>query len=419
MKKYLLGGDDRLLARAVLCCSGVAPSRDRQGAVQRLPLRAARLLVMAAALGVLLLQVFVAMGAPESGEYLVYFGTYTDKASKGIYAYRFQPSTGKLTSIGLVAETPNPAFLAVTPNQKRLYAVNWKGGNNVPGDTVSAYDIDQKTGKLTFLNRVPSNGEMPTHLTTDSSGKMLLVVTYTGGNAVGYQILPDGRLSEPTVNDQHTGKSVHKVAGPHAHGVIVSPDNRYAFVADVGLDRVYSYRINPAKGLWTPHDPPFLQTTPDTGPRHLAFHPSGKFLYSNAESRPAVLSFEVSGGNLKLIQDLPALPADFQGRSSTAEIQIDQKGRFVYVSNRGHDSIGVFAVDPANGKLTAVQHASTQGKTPRNFSLDPTGGYLFAGNQNSDTVVQFKVDPGTGRLTPTGQPIEIPAPTCVLFVKAQ
>ncbi|MEO8049088.1 MAG: lactonase family protein [Acidobacteriota bacterium] len=361
-----------------------------------------------------------AWASADSGEYLVYFGTYTDLAARGIYAYRFQPSTGKLTSIGLVATTPNPAFLVATPNGRFLYAVNWKGDEREKqGDTVIAYAIDRKTGKLTFLNKVDSKGEMPTNLATDHSGKTLLVVSYTGGNIVGYQIEPDGKLSAPTAYFEHRGKSVHPVNGPHSHGVIVSPDNKHAFVGEVGLDQVRSYSLDAAKGKLTPSDPPFVSVTPGTAPRHLAFHPSGKYLYVNDESRPAVTVFAVDGGHLKEIQEVPAIPADFKGRDATAEIQIDQKGRFVYVSNRGHDSIAVFSVDQATGKITPVQYASSLGKTPRNFSLDPTGEYLFAANQNSDTVVPFKVDPETGKLTPTGEPISVPKPVCVLFVKAQ
>ena len=366
------------------------------------------------------LQSVGAWAKADAGEYLVYFGTYTDRAARGIYAYRFQPATGKLTSIGLMAETPNPAFLVATPNGHNLYAVNWKGDEREKqGDTVSAYAIDRKTGKLTFLNKVDSKGEMPTNLTIDHTGKTLLVVSYTGGNITGYLIEADGKLSEPTTYFEHRGKSVHPVNGPHSHGVIISPDNKHAFVGEVGLDQVRSYSLDAAKGKLTPSDPPFVSVTPGTAPRHLAFHPSGKFLYVNDESRPAVTVFAVDGGHLKEIQEVPAIPADYKGRDATAEIQIDKKGRFVYVSNRGHDSIAVFSVDQATGKLMPIQHASTLGKTPRNFSLDPTGQYLFAANQGSDTVVPFKVDPENGKLTPTGEPISVPKPVCVLFVKAQ
>jgi 6-phosphogluconolactonase len=384
--------------------------------------RPSNLVAVLAAMFASLLLAPVARAAAKAsggGEYFVYIGTYTDKASKGIYAFRFEPSTGKTTPLGLMAETPNPAFLAVSPNHRFLYAVNWKGNDAVKGDTVSAYAIDPKTGKLTFLNKVESRGAMPTNLTIDHTGKTLLVVCYGGGNVTGYQILPDGRLSEPTAFDQHTGKSVHREPGPHAHGVIVSPDNRYAFVAELGLDQVYTYRLNAAKGTLARSDPPFVQVPPGTGPRHLAIHPNGRFLYVNDETRPAVTVFQVNEGKLQQIQELPSVPPEYKGRNATAEIQIDRAGKFVYVSNRGHDSIAVFAVDQAKGALTPVEHVSTKGKTPRNFSLDPTGSYLFAANQNSDTIYQFRVDPKTGRLTETGEVLQAPTPVCVLFVKAQ
>ena len=212
-----------------------------------------------------------------------------------------------------MAETPNPAFLVATPNGRFLYAVNWKGDEREKqGDTVSAYAIDRKTGKLTFLNKMPSKGEMPTNLTIDHTGKTLLVVTYTGGNITGYLIEPDGKLSEPTTYFEHRGKSVHPVPGPHSHWVIVSPDNKHVFVGEVGLDQIRSYSLDAAKGKLTPSDPPFVSVTPGTAPRHLAFHPSGKYLYVNDESRPAVTVFAVDGGHLKEIQEVPAIP--YKGR---------------------------------------------------------------------------------------------------------
>jgi len=356
-----------------------------------------------------------------SGDYFVYFGTYTAKISKGVYAYRFQPSSGKLTAIGPVAEAPNPSFLAFSPDQRHLYLVNWKGSDLIKGNTVSAYAVDGHTGKLTFLNKVNSRGEMPTHLTVDSSGRMVLAVNYGSGSVTAFKVLPDGRLSDATSFDQHQGSSVVKERqeGPHAHAVVLSADNRFAFVADLGLDKVFSYRVDPAKAAFTSNDPPFVKVHPGAGPRHLAFHPNGKFLYANNEIDSTVTAFayDHDRGGLKEVQTLSTLPADFKGQNSTAEIQADAAGKFLYVSNRGHDSIAVFAIDPANGRLTPVEHVSTQGKTPRNFSLDPTGSYLFAANENSSTVVVFRVDANSGRLKSTGQVLEVPSPSCVVFRK--
>ena len=387
-------------------------------------MKASKLSLFITLLAVLLLscgpgaeQPSAASEASAAEGYLVYVGTYTAEASKGIYAYRFQPSTGNLTKLGLMAETPNPSFLAVSPDRRFLYAVNWRGSETVEGNTVSAYGLDTSTGGLTFLNKVSSQGEMPTHLAVDPSGKTLVVVNFGTGTVTALPIQPDGRLGESSFVDQHSGPSVHREPGPHAHGVVFSPDNRFAFVADVGVDRVYSYRVNVPTGEILANDPPLVQVEPGLGPRHLAIHPNGGFLYANNESQPSVSVFQVDGGMLTEIQTLSSLPADYSG-GSTAEIQIDAEGRFLYVSNRGHDSIAVFAVDAASGTLTPVEHVSTQGRTPRNFSLDLTGSYLFAANQNSHTIVLFRVDKETGRLTPTGEVLEVPSPVCVLFVKA-
>jgi 6-phosphogluconolactonase len=356
--------------------------------------------------------------SPPSGEYLVYIGGYTATTSKGIHAYRFQPSTGKLTPIGLVAEAPNPSFLAVSPDRRYLYSVNWRGSETVEGHTVSAYALDTNSGKLTFLNKVSSRGQAPTHLAVDHSGKVVFVVNYDSGSMAVLPIRTDGGLAEASYAEQYSGPGVHTPPGPHAHGVVFSPDNRFAFVADLGLDRICVYRFDAASGAVSPADPPFVSVAAGRGPRHLAMRGDGKFLYANNETASSVTAFAVQGGSLRELQTVTSLPEDFNGNNSTAEIQLDPAGRFLYVSNRGHDSIAVFAVDAARGTLAPVQHVSTQGRTPRNFSLDPTGSYLFAANQNSGTIVLFRVDKASGRLSPTAQVLEVPTPSCVLFVKA-
>jgi 6-phosphogluconolactonase len=358
--------------------------------------------------------------AAPADEYFVYFGTYTATVSKGIYAYRFQPSTGKLEALGVMAEAPNPSFLAVRPDHRYLYAVNWKGSDTVPGNTISAFAVDALTAKLTFLNKVSSKGEMPTHLATDARGDTLLVANYGSGTVASFPIARDGRLGEAVTVDQHSGPPVAVHGGvPHAHDVLFSADQRVAFIAELGLDRIYTYRFNAANHTIAPHDPPYVSTAPGSGPRHLALHPGGRFLYANNETNSTVTAFlrQGDGGTLKEIHTVSTLPPDFRGTNSTAEIQIDRGGKFLYVSNRGHDSIAVFAVDSATGMLTSVEHVSTQGKTPRNFSLDPTGSYLFAANENSGNVVLFRVDAGNGRLTPTGQVLDVPSPSCVIFLK--
>jgi len=354
-------------------------------------------------------------------DYFVYFGTYTATVSKGIYVCRFRSSTGELTPLEVAAEAPNPSFLAIRPDHRFLYAVNWKASGALPGNTVSAFAIDPKTAKLTFLNKVSSKGEQPTHLALDATGGTLVVANYGTGTVAALPIAHDGRLNEAAFVDQHSGPPVAAHGGvPHAHDVLFSHDQKLVFVAELGLDRVYAYRFNPSNHSLAPHDPPYAGANPGSGPRHLALAPNGRFLFANNETDSTVTSFKRlgDGGTLEAVQTISTLPSDFHGTNTTAEIQLDRTGRFLYVSNRGHDSIAVFSVDPARGTLTPVEQVSTQGKTPRNFSLDPTGAYLFAANENSSTVVIFRVDRTTGRLTSTGRVLDVPSPSCVIFLKA-
>jgi 6-phosphogluconolactonase len=350
-------------------------------------------------------------------EYFAYFGTYTSKGTKGIYGYRFQPATGRLTPLGLVAQSPNPSFLAPHPNGRFLYAANEQEG------TVSAFAVEPATGQLRLLNRVSSRGEWPCHVSLDRAGRTLLVANYGTGSVAAFAIQPDGRLGEATDVEQHRGKSVNpeRQTGPHAHFIAPSPDGRFALVADLGLDQVLTYRFEPAKGVLTPNEPPFATLKPGSGPRHLAFHPNGKYVYVNGEmsSTVAAFSYEADRGALKELQTVSTLPAGFSGNTSTAEIEVDRAGRFLYVSNRGHDSIAVFAIDAANGRLTPVEQTSTGGRTPRNFTLDPSGTFLLAANQNSNTVVVFRVDAKTGRLTPAQTLTDVPEPVCIVFVAIQ
>jgi 6-phosphogluconolactonase len=354
------------------------------------------------------------------GDYFVYVGSYTAAASKGVYAWRFTPATGKLTSLGLVAETVNPAQLWASPNGKNLYAVNWQGSDTVKGDTVSAYAIDGKTGTLTFLNKVSSEGVQPNQVVVDPTGKFAVTVNYNGGMVAALPIGPDGRLGEAFYKDQHSGPPLSpRQPGPRAHGVVFTKDVRFAFVAELGLDRVYSYRIDPARRIMAPLDPPYVNVKAGSGPRRLQLHPNGRFLYVNHETDSMVSVFEVSGGSLKEIQALSTLPADYKGNNSTAEIQIDKDGKFLYVSNRGHDSVALYSVDQAKGTLTMVENIPSLGKTPRNITIDPTNDYLFAANQGGDNVVVFRIDHESGHLTPTGAQVQVSQPGGVHFVKAQ
>jgi 6-phosphogluconolactonase len=355
-----------------------------------------------------------------AGQYFVYVGTYTAATSKGIYAFKFNPADGTLTPLGLVAETPNPAQVWASPNGKNLYAVNWQGTDAVKGDTVSAYAINPKTGALTFLNKVSSAGVQPNQVVVDPTGKMAVTVNYNTGTLAALPIESDGRLGEAFYVDQHTGQPLSpRQPGPRAHGVVFSKDDRFAYVAELGLDRVYSYRIDPARRVMAPFDPPYVSLKAGSGPRRLQLHPNGKFLYVNHETDSRVSVFEVNGGNLKEIQSLSTLPPDYKGNNSTAEIQIDRKGHFLYVSNRGHDSVALYTVDPLNGTLTWVENIPTLGRTPRNITIDPTNSYLFAANQGGDNVVVFRIDHRTGHLTPAGTQVQVSQPGGIYLVKAQ
>jgi 6-phosphogluconolactonase len=364
--------------------------------------------------------------APPAADSLVFVGSYTNptptttSGSKGIYSFRFDTKTGTLNPFGLAAETMNPAHVWVHPNGKFLYAANWETGDKIVGDTVSAFAIDHKSGTLALLNKVSAHGDRANQVVLDPSGKIAVTVTYNSGTVTAYGVEPDGRLSEGFYTDQHTGAPLSpRQPGPRAHGVVFSKDSRFAYVAELGLDRVYSYRLDPARRTMTPFDPPYVSLKGGSGPRRLQLHPDGRFLYVNHETDSAVSVFEVNGGNLKEIQSVSTLPADFKGNNSTAEIQIDAGGRFLYVTNRGHDSIAVYAVDAAKGTLTPIEHVPSLGRTPRNITIDPTNDYLISANQGGDNVVVFRIDHKTGHLTPTGSQQAVPQPGGLAFVKAQ
>ena len=373
----------------------------------------------------LLLLLVVNAHAQTGGDYFVYVGSYTNptpqtpSAAKGIYAWRFDSKTGALTPIGLAGETVNPAHVWAHPNGKFLYASNWEDGT--PGDHVSAFAIDHRTGLLKLLNKVSAKGDRANQVVLDPSGRLAATVTYNSGTFSVFGIEPDGKLTEAFYTNQHTGKPLsERQPGPRAHGIVFSKDSQFVYVAELGLDRVYVYRVDPVKRTATPADPPFVtMNAGGSGPRRLQLHPNGKFLYVNHETDSKVSVFEVNGAGLKQIQTLSTLPADHKGNNSTAEIQIDQTGKWLYVTNRGHDSMAHYAVDASKGTLTLVGHIPSGGRTPRNITIDPTNQYLIAANQNGENIVVFKIDPKTGNLTATGATGQVPQPGGVYFVKAQ
>jgi 6-phosphogluconolactonase len=356
----------------------------------------------------------LALAAPT--EYKVYFGTYTRSGkSKGIYMSRFNSASGTLSAPELVGETGNPSFITIHPNRLRVYAVNEQNEG-----TVSAFSIDPSTGKLTAINQVMSKGSSPCFVVVDKAGTHALIVNYGSGSTVAFPLNTDGRLGEASAFIQHHGSSIDKrrQQGPHAHSLNLSFDNRFAIVADLGLDEVIVYKYDTAAGSLAPNDPPFIKLKPGGGPRHFAWHPKGKFGYAINEMGSAVtaLSWDAKRGVFKDLQTISTLPPDFKGVNNCAEVQVHKSGKFVYGSNRGHNSIAVFSVDQGKGTLTSVEQVLTQGKTPRNFRMDPTGAYLLAANMDSDSVVVFKVDQKTGKLTPNGQKIEVGQPVCIKFL---
>ena len=361
--------------------------------------------------------------AKDARPLLTYIGTYTGAKSKGIYMAYFDPGSGKLSPPELAAEIKNPSFLALHPNGKLLYAageLDEFGGKK--GGAISGFKIEPTTGKLTLLNQQSSGGTGPCHVSVDRSGTSVLVANYGGGSVASFHIDAGGTLSESTTFIQHNGSSVNRQrqAGPHAHFIASDPANKFALTCDLGLDKVLIYKLNPSTATLSPNEPSSFAIKPGSGPRHLAFHPNGKFVYVINEmgSSLTTLSYDSRRGLLTEVQTVSTLPENFKGESSCAEVQVHPSGKFVYGSNRGDDSIAVFAVEKKSGRLALVQHQSTQGKTPRHFAIDPTGQWLLAENQGSNTIVVFRIDPHNGRLTPIGQTIEVGSPVCIQFVSS-
>lgn len=386
--------------------------------------------VQAFLLAFILLTAF-ATTAAQSKSFIMYVGTYTEDGSKskGIYAFRYDANSGQITPVGLSAETTNPSWVTVAPNGRFVYAVNelskYQGPNS---GGVSAFAVDRAqdgnpTGKLTFLNEVPSRGADPCYVSVDHTGKYVLVANYTGGSLAVFPIKGDGSLGAASdfVQHQGHGPNPERQEAPHVHSVVLSPDNRFAYVNDLGLDEVLVYKFDSATGKLTPDDPPFTKVDPGAGPRHFAMSPSGKFAYVVDEMGRTVTAFsnDTAAGKMEKLQTISTLPKDFTDRNDDAEIAVHPSGKFLYASNRGHDSVAVFTIDPAKGTLTLVQFASTEGKEPRGMAIDPTGKLLFAANQKSDNIVVFRIDQKTGKLTSTGQVLEVPTPVGLTFLSVK
>ncbi len=357
----------------------------------------------------------------------VYVGTYTKTPDAGINLFQLDLDHGnmvpggRLTKPSVVAKIPNPTFLALHPRRPVLYAISEVSefGKKKVG-FVSAYAIREKSGQLDLLNQQSSGGPGPCHVSVDHTGQVLLAANYGGGSVASLPIRPDGSLKPAATVDQHHGSSVHKTrqTGPFAHCIDADPSNRFALSADLGIDKLLIYRLNIDEGTLAPHQPAFVETTPGAGPRHLTFHPNGRFAYviNELNCTISVFGYDSNRGTLQSVQNISTLPGDFSGENTSAEIQVHPSGRFLYGSNRGHNSIAIFAVDPETGRLRSLGHQSTLGKTPRHFAIDPSGQYLLAANQDSGSVVVFRIDPQSGLLHATGASVAIPMPVCVLMM---
>jgi len=354
--------------------------------------------------------------AAAGAEYIAYIAGAGPQNATGIYGYRFDSKSGKLQAMGVLGEAERPSFIAIHPNRRYLYAVSGSKGG-----TVTAFGIDAPTGKLALLNSVSSKGEGPCYVRVDRTGRNALVANYGGGSVAVIPISADGKLREASSFVQHSGTvaDLKRQGGPRAHSINPSPDNRFVVAADLGLDKLMIYRFDPAAGTIAPNEPPFAQVAPRSGPRHFTFHPNAKHAYAINEISCTVTAFnyDAKKGVLKEIQTASTLPEGVAVTSglNTAEVLVHPSGKFLYGSNRGHDTIAVFSISQ-QGTLTLLDNVDTQGRTPRNFGIDPTGSFLLALNQSSNNVVVFRIDKKTGRLSPTGQTVETPGPMCVRFL---
>ena len=377
-------------------------------------------LVCTALTVLLLVSITANAGSALSKQFLVYFGTYTGAESQGIYVSRLDTMSGELSSPVLAAKVVNPSFVAISPDHRFLFAVNeTEQLNGQATGAVSAFKLDAATGKLEFLDQQLSGGAGPCHITVDATGKYVLVANYGSGSVEVLPVQTNGFIGPPTAVMQHHGSSVNpqRQAGPHAHCVAVDAATHRVFACDLGLDKVMIYRLNETSGTLTANETPWAEVKPGSGPRHITFSPDERHAYVINEMGGTLTAFDYDRepGTLKEIQTISTLLDDFHGKNTSAEVALLPSGKFIYGSNRGDDSVAVFAVDESSGRLSFVERQSSHGKTPRGFAIDPTGQYLIAANQNSDNVVVFRINTQTGKLTWTGQTIEVGKPVCVVF----
>lgn len=347
-------------------------------------------------------------------EYYLLIGTYTKGKSEGIYVYKMNTQTGDVNFVSKVT-TANPSYLAVSPDEKFVYAVNEDANDK---GSVSAFSFDKSKGNLQYIDKQTSGGDHPCYVAINKTGKWVAVANYTGGSFSTLPVMANGTLGTPTTI-QHTGSGPNKERQekPHVHSTVFSPDDQFIFVPDLGLDKVTIYSFNAGSGKPEPAPVPFAATQPGTGPRHFIFHPNGKYAYLVEEMGGEVVAYKYNNGQLTLIQQIATLPADFTGKKWAADIHISPDGKFLYASNRTpSNTIAIYAIDSKTGKLTPKGFEPVQGDVPRNFVIDPTGNFLLVANQETDNVVIFKRDTKTGLLTYTGKQLQVGNPVCLKWI---
>ncbi len=358
---------------------------------------------------------FLPIRPANASDMFVYFGSHSFGPGIGFSLARFDTDTGALTKPAFLIEAREPAFFVLTPDGSRLYTCN----SGTPGG-LSAYAVEPHTGRLTLINRVLAGGGDTSFITLDRTGRYVLVANYDGGNVAVFALRPDGAIGDWTGFDQHTGRSVNprRQAHAYAHAIVLDPTNRFVLVPDLGVDRLYIYRFDGNSGALTPNEPAFAAISPGSGPRHVRFHPNGRWVYLINEIASTIIAFswDSTNGRLAPFQTITTLPADFKGVSACAELEIHPNGRLLYCSNRGDDSLAGFAIDQDTGRLTPVEHVSSGGKSPRNFAFDPTGRWIIVTNHDSNNALVFRVDTATGRLTRSGDPVTVPSPYCERFL---
>lgn len=347
----------------------------------------------------------------------LFVGTYTNTGSRGIYVYKFDVKSGKTTWISNTDNVVNPSYLALSADGKYVYAVNETGGTDA--GSVSAFSFDKATGKLSFINQQSSGGDHPCHVSVDRGNRWIFASNYSGGNVSALKINFDGSLNPYAQLIQNRGSGIVKPnqERPHVHGSFFSPDEKYLFVTDLGIDKVQGYQFNPSIPVpLSPSQVPFAQSQPGSGPRHLTFHPNGRFAYVIEELSGTVATYQYRDGVLTQVQRISSHPSRYVGKIGSADIHISPDGKFLYASNRGEaNTLAIFSINKKTGVLAASGYQSTKGKAPRNFAIDPTGNYLLVANMESNNIVIFRRNKKTGRLMATGEEIIVPKPVCLKF----